>query len=137
MCTRILLPVDGSENSRRTVAVAAELAQVFEAEIVVFHAAEWEPGALGPRAKEPAMAAPDFAEAIADELTTQGIHAAPETQTARKGQVAAQMVDAVRRREANLIVMGSPVLSPLRSAFLGSVTNVILQHAECPVFVIR
>ena len=137
MFARILLPVDGSENSRRAVPVAAELANIVGARVIVFHSGEWEPGALGPKVRELPMEAAGFAEAIADGLTTQGIDADHETQTARSGQVAGQIVEVARRREADLIVMGSRGLSDLGSLVVGSVTHAVLQSAECPVLVVR
>lgn len=117
--------------------MAAELANIVGARVIVFHAGEWEPGPLGPKVRELQMEAVGFAEAIADGLTTQGIDADYETQTARSGQVAGQIVEVARRREADLIVMGSRGLSDIGSLVVGSVTHAVLQRAECPVLVVR
>lgn len=42
-----------------------------------------------------------------------------------------------RRRGADLIVMGTHGRNPLARAFLGSVADYVLRHADCPVLTVR
>lgn len=137
MFARILLSVDGSETSQRAVPLVGELARRFDAEVIVFHVAEWEPGPLGPRAKEPVDTAAELAEQIAGDLSDGGVRAVPETHSASHGKVAGEIVDTADRREVDLIVMGSRGLSELGALLLGSVAYRVLQTSRRPVLIVR
>ena len=41
------------------------------------------------------------------------------------------------KQSANLIIMGTRGLGKIRRTFLGSVSDYVVQHARCPVVVVR
>eukprot|EP00163_Fabomonas_tropica_P012396 TRINITY_DN23681_c0_g1_i1.p2 TRINITY_DN23681_c0_g1~~TRINITY_DN23681_c0_g1_i1.p2 ORF type:complete len:153 (-),score=55.66 TRINITY_DN23681_c0_g1_i1:317-775(-) len=45
--------------------------------------------------------------------------------------------DTVQERNVNLVVMGSRGLGKIKKALLGSVSDFVVRHAECPVIVYR
>lgn len=55
----------------------------------------------------------------------------------RLGRAATGIVEEARRLEADLIVLGSRGLGPLKSTVLGSVAAEVVDHAPCPVLVAR
>ena len=56
---------------------------------------------------------------------------------ARLGSPDAEIVGLAEELGAGLIVLGSRGLGPLRSALMGSVSHSVVQHAHCPVLVVR
>ena len=54
-----------------------------------------------------------------------------------EGNPAKVLVDFANERDTDMIVMGSRGLSGLQEVFLGSVSNYVVQHANCPVFIVK
>ena len=76
----------------------------------------------------------EFAEQLAQQLAEQHI---PATSTVLVGDAAHEIIDAARRRDADLIVTGTRGLHGLERVILGSVTRNVLSHAPCSVMVLR
>lgn len=45
--------------------------------------------------------------------------------------------EAAEKEGADIIIMGTRGMSKLRRTLLGSVSNFVLNHAHCPVLVVR
>jgi nucleotide-binding universal stress UspA family protein len=75
-----------------------------------------------------------FAEQLAQELAE---HHIPATSSVVAGDAAHEIIDAARRRDADLIVTGTRGLHGLERVILGSVARNVLLHAPCSVIVIR
>lgn len=141
MIKKILLPLDGSKFSEESLPYAIELAQKFEAEILLV----W---ALHPivimsdygAASYQAIAAMEEAEAknyLAQqkkELQEKGL--AIETRII-EGPVADAIIDLSGQEDIDLIVMSTHGRSGLSRWVYGSVATKVLQHAQCPVFLVR
>lgn len=54
-----------------------------------------------------------------------------------EGNSAKVLIDFANERDTDLIVIGSRGLSGLQEVFLGSVSHYVVQHANCPVFVVK
>jgi nucleotide-binding universal stress UspA family protein len=142
---RILLAVDGSEESRLAEEAAAELAEASGAELHVVFALRTEPEAPYPHAllmegwrealEESKRKAREFVHERAAELgskrkVTAQAHLA-------FGEPVAEIVQLAEELGAGLVVVGSRGLGGVRRALLGSVSNAVVHHAHCPVFVVR
>lgn len=139
MFARILYPTDDSEHAKKALDVARELAEKYGAEVVVLHAYPHVFDALGTpdyermlnrriengtRIVEPAAAALEEAGlAVKRELL--------------EGPVAEAILNVAKVRECDLIVMGARGLSNLEGLLVGSVSQKVVQHATCPVLVVR
>jgi nucleotide-binding universal stress UspA family protein len=75
-----------------------------------------------------------FAEQLAQQLAEQHI---PATSSVMAGDAAHEIIDAARRRGADLIVTGTRGLHGLERVILGSVARNVVLHAPCSVIVVR
>ena len=141
----ILVPTDGSGDARLAVQVAADLARRTGAALHLAHA--WQLMLYAGDHLVYSTALPSdyltmYEEAgraiLAEEservATLGGTVAATHL---LQGRPADTMVDLARTIDADLIVIGSRGLGPLRRLVLGSVSDGIAHHAPCPVLTVR
>ncbi len=141
---RVLLAIDGSTSSETARRLVGSLPWPEGTVIEVAAAVEPAIYSLGMTAT-PMEATPlaDAAEAevfqavvdaAALELEAPGRIVRP---TVLRGRPATVLVNEADRFRAELIVVGSRGLGPLRSMLLGSVSAEVVEHAPCPVLVVR
>jgi nucleotide-binding universal stress UspA family protein len=141
----ILVPTDGSDDAILAAQVAADLAQRTGATIHLAHA--WQ---IVTYAGDPfiySTALPDdyftmyeesgraILEQESERVTKLGA-AVAETHLLQ-GRPSDTMVDLARTIGADLILIGSRGLGPVRRLVLGSVSDGIAHHAPCPVLIVR
>ncbi|MER7332215.1 MULTISPECIES: universal stress protein [unclassified Micromonospora] len=134
---QVVVGVDGSECSLVALGFAYEQAAARGLPLQVLRA--WHPGPgqrppSGPEARE--AAAVDRAEL--DEPLARWSRTFPDVQVAvqvAEGSPASLLVDA--SRNASLVVVGTRGRGGLRGMLLGSVSQQLIQHAHCPVAVVR
>lgn len=142
MFKTILLCSDGSEHSLRAVHVAADLAGKYEAEIVLLTTAETS-GLAGQ-----SYAGLHLSAQIDSVLEAQGeIESRSSTllnslgaefRTRREqGHPIDRIVSTARDEEADLIVIGARGLSTFSALLVGSVSAGVVQHAPCPVLIVK
>lgn len=142
MFKKILVPTDGSESSRAAFSKAIELAKLSDAEICLFHVtftpqAYWGNNlAYGVSISEKELE--QLGKNVIDE-TMKGIDAAnvKVTPLIVSGSPAQKIVQEVQKQKTDLVVMGSHGHGPFAGAFLGSVSQRVLQKAKCPVMVVK
>ena len=137
MYKKITLAVDGSEHAKKAVAAAAELAKASDGEIRVFNVREVDVAKLGGTIAETADEAAQLVNGVVHDLHAQGVKASGDARSAAFGRAAQEILDEAKSFGADLIVMGSRGLSDFKALLLGSVAHKVLQHAECPVLVVR
>jgi len=140
---RILCPIDFSDGSRSALRAAVDLAKVSSGEITLLHT--FPP----PRVGNDAMSEIVRGEALAElEAQTQRALAewrdealalgAKKVETvALAGTPSEQIVKLAEKEEAQVIVMGTHGRTGIERALLGSVTEKVVRHAPCGVFVVR
>jgi nucleotide-binding universal stress UspA family protein len=151
--TKILLATDGSREAELAARTAADLAQETQSELHVAHAFGIDP--VGPpvypevtdlqrveyeaeieegqRISE--RRAREVLEMEVEKVRSAGATVAEEHLI--EGRVAPEIVGLAEVIGAGLIVMGSRGLGGIRRALIGSVSDSVVQHAHCPVFVVR
>jgi nucleotide-binding universal stress UspA family protein len=140
---RIYCPVDFSPGSTQALRTAVRLAREREAELVVLHA--WflpmstfatdyiYPDALVAHLTEDAHQGLEAARLQAIELGAPRV-----TSYLTQGTPWQQIVDATATDPAcDLIVIGSHGRTGLRRLLLGSVAEMVVRHAPCPVLTVR
>jgi nucleotide-binding universal stress UspA family protein len=142
---QIVVGVDGSELGAAALRWAVEEAGLRDATVVAVHAWTFVPSAaIG----EPAMmsiptgdpvgeldAEQKAAQAVLDDAAAsvpEGVDVEPRLVESAPGDA---LVAAAR--DAQLVVVGSRGRGGLSAALLGSVSHHVVQHAPCPVVVVR
>ncbi len=147
--SRILVGIDGSENSKRAAKLAAEIAQREGSELTILSivsypnypvSAVFDATALD-RAYENysaqlRKAADGYIQNALSIAKSQGVEA-----TGRVEQVTGSTVEALvtyaQAEKFDLIVVGTRGLGGFKKLVLGSVSSGVVSHAHCPVLVVR
>jgi len=137
MFEKILLSVDGSEESSRAVQATMELAKLAGSDVLVFHVLEREASRGGVFEMEVPEAAQEAVDDAVRTLKDAGVSVRGEIKRGIYGRVAGDLLDEARAFGAGVIVMGSRGLTDLSGMLLGSVAHKTIHLAECPVLVVR
>ena len=146
VASRIIIGVDGSEQSQAALGWALGQAELVGADLVLAHT--WNPDSYA----TPAMAgavpdmiqagalnheAEELAQAWLDDLVaaTAARTTASVSGVLASGSPAGHILDL--SAEATMVVVGNRGRGGLRSAVLGSTSQQIAHHAQCPVVVVR
>lgn len=134
---RVLLATDGSEDAALAGKAAADICRGSGAELHVVHAWQAVPTARmkGFMRAELERAGRERLEAEVERLESSGT--SPTGRYLVEGRPADEVLDLAARLGADLIVVGSRGLGPVRRLALGSVAEGIIQHASCAVLVLR
>ena len=140
MLQHILLATDGSTLAGRAADFAAALAVQTHAKVTVLHVRHVISANLGePYFDEAIRKTLDettaLVEKTAQRLREQGVF---EIETDVIGGSPGEVILTVAEtRHVDLVVMGARGLNTLQSILLGSVSQAVIQHARCPVTVVR
>jgi nucleotide-binding universal stress UspA family protein len=140
MYKHILLGVDGSEHALHAAEAAGDLARTVNCEILrIVVAYDPVPPYLGEPNLSAAIAARmKEAEAVLQSATEAVGEIPGEIHTEiLEGSPAEAILDVAKTRHVDLIVMGSRGLGRLAGALLGSQSQKVVQHAPCPVLIVR
>ena len=141
--TKVLLATDGSEEAALAARTTIDLAEKTGSELYVLYVEPWLP-IIDPRADERVTEAitekkmkraKRFVDAQVEEIEAAGGTVAKAY--VRKGGAAEEIVALAEEIGAGLIVVGSRGWGRLRRALIGSVSESVVRHAHCPVFVVR
>ena len=137
MFNHIMVALDGSTYSERTLPTAIELAKKFDADLLVLHVSEHDRGRAAVYSLvSPAESTRLVADAV-EKARRAGVKASGEIRDAAAQHTARAIVDVATAKGVDLIVMGSRGLSDVQGFFLGSVTHKVIQIAEVPVLIDR
>ncbi|MEV7502582.1 universal stress protein [Streptomyces sp. NPDC093018] len=139
---RIVVGVDGSEGSRQALNWAvrqAELTGGWVEAVIAWDVPQFH-GALGwmPPSSSDEAALEGRAQSEVTSAVEEAVAAHPTVQVstvARYGTPASVLLEA--SRDAALLVVGSRGLGGFKGLLLGSVAQHCVQHAHCPVLVLR
>jgi nucleotide-binding universal stress UspA family protein len=122
--SKILLAIDGTEQSRPAIDAVREIAAATTvvAVHVVVHALE-------PKQQR-------IAEAQVEELRYTGIDAHLELSSSLMGDEASAIAKAAAEFDSDVIIVASRGRSPIAGALLGSTTQDLIHKAPCPVLAV-
>jgi nucleotide-binding universal stress UspA family protein len=142
MYKKILVPLDGSEFSRKALDHAEKLAKTFNAEIVLVQVVPFMPIYGSPELVTPLIvdekqkeAAEKYLNNLSEELKKRGLKVTAAVKTGQ--QVALEIIDFAKASGADLIVMSTHGRSGITRWVLGSVTHKVLTRGETPVLLLR
>ena len=137
MFERILVAVDGSPRSEKTVEIAIDLAMRYESDVTVVHVREYERYEGDDVDLGPPIPADKLVQDVLDAFREGGVEARGEIRRVSSGDTPEQIVEVAQQSRADLIVMGSRGMTEWKSLLLGGVANKVVHHATCPVLLVR
>lgn len=140
MFDNILLGVDGSEQALNAARKAGELARTMKSSMLrIVVAYDTVPPYLGEPNMQAAISArlKDAESILQKALEAVGDIPGEVHTEVLEGPPAEAILEVATVRKVNLIVMGSRGLGRLTGALLGSQSQKVVQHAPCPVLIVR
>ena len=139
---RICCGIDFSAHSRLAMDQAAELARMYEADLVLVHVHETpSPGSGGVLLSPPELFTKLHGDAAREleawRRQAEFLADRPVRSILLSGDSAAEILRFARDELAQLIVVGTHGRTGLKHLVLGSVAERVLRHADCPVLVVR
>lgn len=137
MFDRILVAVDGSPKSEKTILMALDLAERYGSTVTIVHVREYERYEGSDVDMGPPIPAEELVNDVVVRFRDKGIEALAEIRRVSSGNTPEQIVELAETADAELIVLGSRGMSEWKSLMLGGVANKVVQHATCPVLLVR
>jgi len=142
MFKKILVATDASEYSLRVLKTALELARTFGGEVELLHVVYIREAYWGYNAVYSILVPPEQiqdAGELALEATLEGIDVGdvPLKKKVVQGYPADMLLEEVKKEDIDLVVLGSHGYGPITGSVLGSVSQRVLQRAECPVLIVK
>jgi ubiquinone biosynthesis protein len=122
---RILVATDRSETAERAVAFASDMAERYEAELFLLRVLLSDDGVLADAARELA----DHARELAGERGRSSVVVAEDPAEA--------IIEAVRREQADVVVVGSVGMSGRKEFLLRNVPNRVSHNVPCTVVIVQ
>ena len=123
--SRVLVATDRSETAERAVRFASDMAERYEAELFLLRVLLTDDGVLGEAARELS----EYARELAGERGKSSVVVADDPAEA--------IIDAIRREEADVVVMGSVGMSGRKEFLLRNVPNRVSHNAPCTVVIVQ
>lgn len=139
---KILVPVDGSAESKKALLTGADIALKYNAELEIITVINFNN-------QQPIISLGNLEKFTEEGLQKQGfdvINAViddsnAQVSSAKKivlyGEPAKAIISHQEASHADCIILGSRGLGAVRRFFMGSVSTEVVHNADCPVFVIR
>ncbi len=142
----IMVPIDGSDNSKRALKHAVELAKAFGAEVTLVYVANII-SAISSFDQTP-ISGGYVSEQIAADMEETGkevlkefMDEVPDTVSVKTvfevGSPGPAILAVAKKHDTDLIVMGSRGLGPFKGIFMGSVSSYIVSHCTTPVLIVK
>ena len=137
MFERIVVAIDGSREGSKTVPMALDLATRYASKVTVVHVREHTKYEGSDVDLGPDIGADELVDGTVVRLRGAGIEADGVIRRVAPGATPEQIVEVARETDADLIVMGTRGMTEWKSLLLGGVANKVVQHAPCPVLLVR
>lgn len=143
---KILVPIDGSQNSFKALKHARNMAEKFGSEIILvniqkpifYESLEPEPVSSENGSETIQERAKIIINQGLEILKGSPVSIKPELKTEIiAGEPAEQILYLIDKEDVDMVIMGSHGLSGIRRFLMGSVSNKVLQHSSKPVMIIK
>ena len=131
---KIIVPADGSENGKRALEHALAIVKRNDAELILVHVANIV-SAISNFDQTP-ISGGYVSEQIAEDM--EDVPADMKVKCVFEvGSPGPAVLAVAKKYDADLIVMGSRGLGPLKGLFMGSVSSYVTSHSTCPVLIVK
>ena len=153
MFSKILVPLDGSEQSLRALEEAAQLAKKFDGKLTLVHVYSVQPIMMPEPSTVTSLNIPiltgaevsvmiEAARKWGNKILEDGEQRikAKNVEVEKllvEGHAVEEIVKVANEGKFDLIAIGARGVSHMREMLLGSVTDGVIHHAHCPVLVIK
>lgn len=138
---KILVPVDGSDNSKRALDEALSMAKGTGASITIIHVIDLPPTVYVESQKLLDQLTAKFrqesARVLGDYKAVAEKRGAKAEAVVMEGDPAEEIVRYANDGNFGMIVMGSRGLGKLKEIVLGSTSRKVLHNAKCPVLIVK
>jgi nucleotide-binding universal stress UspA family protein len=147
--SKIMVGIDGSEESMKAVEFAISMAKIYRAELIAVHVLTSDIGYIysSPGVESPPLTIKEIILLAEDEATkwfdkakekadNEEIQLKTEFIVAKKS-VLNKILEYLEEHNINLIVVGTRGRSGIKKMLLGSVASGLVTYASCPVLVIK
>ena len=141
MFKTILVPTDASESAQRALKMAIDMAKEFGSRIVLLHVV-YTPEALGYTLSSGITVPQEEISIYGSEALTAALSGidtgnVPIEKKQKPGHPATAILEEIESGQFDLVVMGSRGYGPITGSLLGSVSQRVLNKAECPVMIVK
>jgi nucleotide-binding universal stress UspA family protein len=133
---RILLTVDDTTESLRAAGIVARLGVDLRAEVTVLTVIEDDAEARSHPPEDRRRAATNLLEYVRRQICAEGVDPARVWIKQASGEPFRVILDEARTWPADMIVMAVSDERRVRSNYVGSVTEQVIEFATCPVLVV-
>ncbi len=141
MITKIIVPVDFSEQSENALKVAVSLSKKYNSEILVLHMLELSAGIFtapdGPQIDQSLFFLELAKKRFNEFLSKPYLKGIKITPIIKHFKVFSEVNEIAKLHGADLVVMGSHGADGLKQIFIGSNAEKVVRHSEIPVLVIK
>lgn len=141
MFSKILVPVDGSDNSYRALDTALFLSEKLGSNITVIHVMEDVPVLYIESQKLLSELLENYKNERKDILSKCSEIATKKGVTIDtvllQGNPTSIILDFIKKEKCDIVIMGSRGMGKFKEIILGSVSSKIVHHSSCPVMLIR
>jgi nucleotide-binding universal stress UspA family protein len=153
--SKILVAVDGSEESMAAAHYATEIARKYNAELIAIHVISAKllgfeytpqpmlfglpatPSSVNNIVEMSKREAEGWLDKIKQQLSVDKVKLKTEVIIALKPLIAGEIVDYAQQQNVDLVVVGSKGRSGFKKALLGSVALGVVTYAHCSVMVVK
>ena len=148
--SRILVAIDGSENSNRALELAATMAKSFDSELMILNVIPAPtvmitvpigfgvgPNGVSEYYSQQELFANQFVENAVSMIKSKRVTRFSTEVIRASKSVVEEIIETAARRKVNLLVIGTRGLGGFRKLLQGSVSSGVVTHATCDVLVVR
>jgi nucleotide-binding universal stress UspA family protein len=146
--SKMLVPIDGSENANRALNFAFALAKTYGAEIIVLNVIPnpsiivassfgLRPTGIEPYYEEQEKASNHFVDEATELARKQNIPKITSDVVRADKSIVEEIIGYASAKKIDLIVIGTRGLGGFRRLVQGSVSSGVVSHAHCNVLVVR
>jgi len=134
----ILVPLDGSENSKKALLQACDIAKNYQSNLILVYVVD-KPLSLNLLdRKEYLKILRNFGEKVLingkQSANLEGIDA---TTVMKEGNITTEIVKLAKNKKCNLIIVGSKGLGKTARFFLGSISNKLANNSPCSILIVK